>query len=217
MHSGDDGGGGLCEFAGQGPRSSALALSHSGVLMAEGHRATAMKDLPRLSAEAFVASDKDAFALCAGPDSQRPKRGVGVSHSRCISVAWAGPLRISPARPPHRDILKTALGATDHVEWVGHEHTVEAIRGLQSKVSRSWPWSRPAGQRPLRIGRQSARKQWAVVLGNEVRGCARKYWRRWMACLEIPQFGVKHSLNVSVAAGMVCWQAFRAMGPPPDA
>ena len=54
----------------------------------------------------------------------------------------------------------------------------------------------------------------AVVLGNEVRGCSEDVLNAVDGVLEIPQFGVKHSLNVSVAAGMVCWQAFRSMGAP---
>ena len=57
-------------------------------------------------------------------------------------------------------------------------------------------------------------ERWAVVLGNEVRGCSEEVLAAVDGVLEIPQFGVKHSLNVSVAAGMVCWQAFRSFGPP---
>ena len=56
--------------------------------------------------------------------------------------------------------------------------------------------------------------RWAVVLGNEVHGCSEAVLDAVDGVLEIPQFGVKHSLNVSVAAGMVCWQAFRSMGAP---
>ena len=56
-----------------------------------------------------------------------------------------------------------------------------------------------------------------MVLGNEVRGCSEAVLNAVDGVLEIPQFGVKHSLNVSVAAGMVCWQAFRSMGAPEEA
>ena len=182
--------------------------------MAASHRATAMKDLPRLSAEDFVASDKMPLRFVL--DQIRSAQNVGSVFRTADAFRLQGlDLCGYTSRPPHRDILKTALGATDHVEWSGHEHSVEAICSLQAQGYVVLALEQASGATALEDWVPAANEQWAVVLGNEVRGCAPEVLAAVDGVLEIPQFGVKHSLNVSVAAGMVCWQAFRAMGPPP--
>ena len=182
--------------------------------MSVGHRATPMKDLSRLSAEAFVASEKLPLRFVL--DQIRSAQNVGSVFRTADAFRLHGlDLCGYTARPPHRDILKTALGATDHVEWVGHEHTVETVRGLQNQGIQVMALEQASGAMALEDWSPDRHEKWAVVLGNEVRGCAPEVLAAVDGVLEIPQFGVKHSLNVSVAAGMVCWQAFRAMGPPP--
>mgnify|MGYP001107548213 FL=1 len=179
--------------------------------MAEGHRATAMKDLPSLSAEDFVAAEKMPLRFVL--DQIRSAQNVGAVFRTADAFRLHGlDLCGYTSRPPHRDILKTALGATDHVAWSGHEETVEAIQELQSKGFVVLALEQASGATTLEDWSPASNGQWAVVLGNEVRGCSAEVLAAVDGVLEIPQFGVKHSLNVSVAAGMVCWQAYRAMG-----
>ncbi len=179
--------------------------------MAEGHRATAMKDLLRLSAEDFVAAEKMPLRFVL--DQIRSAQNVGAVFRTADAFRLHGlDLCGYTSRPPHRDILKTALGATDHVAWSGHEETVEAIQELQSKGFVVLALEQASGATTLEDWSPASNGQWAVVLGNEVRGCSAEVLAAVDGVLEIPQFGVKHSLNVSVAAGMVCWQAYRAMG-----
>ena len=179
--------------------------------MAEGHRATAMKDLPRLSAEDFVAAEMMPLRFVL--DQIRSAQNVGAVFRTADAFRLHGlDLCGYTPRPPHRDILKTALGATDHVAWSGHEETVEAIQELQSKGFVVLALEQASGATTLEDWSPASNGQWAVVLGNEVRGCSAEVLAAVDGVLEIPQFGVKHSLNVSVAAGMVCWQAYRAMG-----
>jgi tRNA G18 (ribose-2'-O)-methylase SpoU len=92
---------------------------------------------------------------------------------------------------------------------------VEAIRILQAEGVTVMALEQASKSVMLQDWNPQSANRYAVVLGNEVRGCAPDVLEAVDGVLEIPQFGVKHSLNVAVAAGMVCWQAFRAMGPPP--
>jgi 23S rRNA (guanosine2251-2'-O)-methyltransferase len=114
------------------------------------------------------------------------------------------------AQPPNREVLKTALGATDTVSWQYFEHTTDAIANAKSKgfavlaveqVENSIMLQDFAAQRA-----SFASNRFAIVLGNEVEGVAQTALSHCDGCIEIPQFGSKHSLNVSVAAGIVAWE-----------
>ena len=181
--------------------------------MAEGHRATAMADLNRISAEAFANSEKMPLRFVL--DQIRSAQNVGSVFRTADAFRLHGlDLCGYTSKPPHRDILKTALGATEHVDWTGHEHTVQAISELQSRGFQVLALEQASGAIALQDWAPETDGLWAVVLGNEVRGCSAEVLAAVDGVLEIPQFGVKHSLNVSVAAGMVCWQAFHAFGAP---
>ena len=181
--------------------------------MGEGHRATSMDALGRLSPKAFSAAGKLPLRFVL--DNLRSGLNVGSVFRTSDAFRLAGvELCGYTARPPHRDILKTALGATEHVPWRGHEDTVGAIRSLPADGVRVFALEQASGATALEDWSPQPEERWAVVLGNEVRGCSEEVLSAVDGVLEIPQFGVKHSLNVSVAAGMVCWQAFRSFGPP---
>lgn len=107
------------------------------------------------------------------------------------------------ARPPHRDILKSALGATESVPWVGHELTAGCIAGLQADGWRVAVIEQVEGSVALEKWLPAAGERWAVVLGNEVRGVDPAIVGMADLAVEIPQFGQKKSLNVSVCAGIV--------------
>ena len=181
--------------------------------MGEGHRATAMDALGRLTPEAFAAAGKLPLRFVL--DRIRSGLNVGSVFRTADAFRLEGiDLCGYTPRPPHRDILKTALGATEHVAWEGHADTVAAITGLQAEGVRVYALEQASGSTTLEAWSPKQEERWAVVLGNEVRGCSEEVLAAVDGVLEIPQFGVKHSLNVSVAAGMVCWQAFRARGVP---
>ena len=107
------------------------------------------------------------------------------------------------ARPPHRDILKSALGATESVPWAGYEATADCIAGLQADGWRVAVIEQVDGSVPIGEWLPSAGERWAVVLGNEVRGVAPAIVAMADVAVEIPQFGQKKSLNVSVCGGIV--------------
>ena len=181
--------------------------------MGEGHRATSMDALGRLTPEAFAAAGKLPLRFVL--DNLRSGLNVGSVFRTADAFRLEGiDLCGYTARPPHRDILKTALGATDHVAWRGHEDAVSAIHSLQAQGVTVFALEQASASTSLEQWVPASRERWAVVLGNEVRGCSEDVLGAVDGVLEIPQFGVKHSLNVSVAAGMVCWQAFRSMGAP---
>jgi len=110
------------------------------------------------------------------------------------------------AQPPHREILKTALGSTDSVAWEYVADTVAAVRSLQEQGYRVLAVEQTTPKTWLHefIPEQNAR--YALVLGNEVDGVGEAALALCDGTLEIPQFGTKHSLNVAVAAGIVVWE-----------
>lgn len=112
-------------------------------------------------------------------------------------------------RPPHRDIQKTALGATETVPWRGWDHAVEAVRQLTTEGYRVLAVEQTTGSILLHHLKLRENERLAVVFGNEVEGVNSEVIAQCSGCIEIPQQGMKHSLNVSVAAGMVLWEICR--------
>ena len=112
------------------------------------------------------------------------------------------------ASPPHKDIHKTALGATENVLWEYTDSTTDIIRKLQTEGISVWPIEQTEGSTSLDIFQPEPNKSYAFVLGNEVRGVSQEVIDICNKALEIPQFGTKHSLNISVATGLVVWDFF---------
>ena len=110
-------------------------------------------------------------------------------------------------QPPHRDILKSALGASDHVPWRPHESTLRAVKALQAEGWKVAAVEQAPQSIELQHWRPSSLERWALVLGNEVRGVDPEVLDTCDAVVEMPQFGVKQSINVSVCAGVYLWQA----------
>jgi tRNA G18 (ribose-2'-O)-methylase SpoU len=107
-------------------------------------------------------------------------------------------------QPPHRDIQKTALGATETVSWLYFEHTIDAIEQLKEHGYGVYAVEQVEGSISLEDFNTSDKKI-AVVFGNEVEGVDSELLPHCDGCIEIPQLGMKHSLNISVAAGIVLW------------
>lgn len=110
------------------------------------------------------------------------------------------------ARPPHPDIHKTALGAEDSVAWRYYSVADEAIEELLNNGYHVLALEQAHGSTLLSDFAPKLGKHYALVLGNEVYGVKQSIVSRASTCLEIPQYGTKHSLNVSVAAGIAIWQ-----------
>jgi 23S rRNA (guanosine2251-2'-O)-methyltransferase len=113
--------------------------------------------------------------------------------------------------PPHPELHKTALGAEDCVEWQYFENTLDAILHFKSEGYFVFAVEQVYHSISLENLKLDSDKKYAIVLGNEVKGIQQLVVDVCDACLEIPQFGTKHSLNVSVASGIVIWSFFEQL------
>lgn len=117
------------------------------------------------------------------------------------------------ARPPHKEIRKTALGAEDSVSWKHFRHTSEAISELKALGYTVWAVEQAEGSVSLQDLQTPANTPLAVIFGNEVTGVEAESIALCEGCIEIPQFGMKHSLNIATAAGVVLWELVRRRIP----
>ncbi len=113
------------------------------------------------------------------------------------------------ATPPHREIQKTALGATESVDWIYTEDSLEAVRILQAKDVKVYAIEQAENSIMLDQFLFDFTQEIALVFGNEVKGVRQEVVDAADGCIEIPQFGTKHSLNISISAGIVIWEAFQ--------
>ena len=161
-------------------------------------------ELNRITAEEFKAAEK--LPLVVVLDHVRSLYNVGsVFRSsdafRVESICLCG----ITATPPHAEIHKTALGAEDTVDWNYYARTQDAIYDLKSAGWEVWAVEQVEGSVMLQDFEPEKGKKYAIVLGNEVKGVQQEVVDQCDGCIEIPQFGTKHSLNVSVTAGILIW------------
>ena len=107
--------------------------------------------------------------------------------------------------PPNAEIHKTALGAEDSVEWKYFDTALEAVEALKSNSYKVYSVEQAHGSTMLQEFTPIYNNRYAVILGNEVKGVHQEVIDASDGCLEIPQFGTKHSMNVSVTAGIIIW------------
>ena len=112
------------------------------------------------------------------------------------------------AQPPHKDIHKTALGATDSVEWEYVENTIDLINELKSEGVEVASIEQAEDSISLENFKTEPNKTYAIVFGNEVKGGSQEVVSISDSVIEIPQYGTKHSLNISVSCGVVVWDLF---------
>ena len=162
-------------------------------------------DLNRKTVDQFRESEK--FPLVVVLDNVRSMHNVGsvfrTADAFLISGIW---LCGYTPRPPHRDIHKTALGATETVKWQYAERTVEAVGALKDEGFRIFAVEQVEKSIPLHEFSSEKAGKMAVIFGNEVTGIDAEVLKFCDGSIEIPQFGMKHSLNISVAAGIVLWE-----------
>lgn len=112
------------------------------------------------------------------------------------------------AQPPHKDIQKTALGATDTVSWEYAEDVLEVVTKLQQKKVKVYAIEQAEGAVMLDDFKPEKDEKLALVFGNEVKGVQQKVVSASDGIIEIPQLGSKHSLNIAVSTGVVLWDLF---------
>ena len=112
------------------------------------------------------------------------------------------------AQPPHRDINKTALGATETVEWEHVEDTLSLVKKLQSEGAKVYAIEQVESSISLNEFEVDRKEKYALIFGNEVDGVQQEVVNQCAGSIEIPQLGTKHSLNISVSAGVVLWDVF---------
>ena len=115
------------------------------------------------------------------------------------------------ATPPHKDIQKTALGATDTVAWEYAEDVLEVVERLQKQGRRVYSVEQAENATILNDFQVQKGQKYALIFGNEVKGVQQKIVSASDGVLEIPQLGSKHSLNIAVSAGVVLWDVFSKM------
>lgn len=113
------------------------------------------------------------------------------------------------ATPPHKDIHKTALGATDSVDWAYAECTLELVTKLQKQGVKIISIEQADNSIMLQDFNVDKNQKYAIVMGNEVKGVQQEVVSKSDYCVEIPQYGTKHSLNISVTTGIVLWDLFQ--------
>ncbi len=112
------------------------------------------------------------------------------------------------AKPPHKDIHKTALGATDSVDWQYAENTLDVIKTLKAQGVFIASVEQAQHAISLKDFKTSPNQKYAIVLGHEVKGVQQEVVNNSDGVIEIPQYGTKHSLNIAVSCGIVIWDLF---------
>lgn len=173
-------------------------------------RKLSLSDLNRLSVDDF--KDVEKFSYCLILDDIRSLNNVG-SVFRTADAFRAQKLYLCgiTGQPPHRDITKTALGATESVDWQYVADVVTLIQQLQADGWVVAAVEQAEGSTSLNDFQPVPNKPYAFVLGNEVTGVREEIVQLADIVLEIPQFGTKHSLNVAVTAGIICWDFLQKM------
>ena len=169
-----------------------------------------MLDLHRISAEEFKQVEKIPVAVVL--DDVRSEMNVGsVFRTADAFVIERIALCGITATPPKHEIHKTALGAEDSVAWTYHKTALEAVEQLREQGYTICSIEQVHGSVSLEEFTIDPRKKYALVLGNEVKGVSQVVVDASDWCIEIPQLGTKHSLNIACSAAIVMWHFFNAL------
>ena len=176
------------------------------------HRKLKITELNRISTEGFKKAEK--LPLVVVLDNIRSLHNIGsvfrtsdAFRVECIYLCGI------TAVPPHPEMHKTALGAEFTVDWKYVNNAVEAVDNLKKDGYTVYSVEQAEGSIMLEDIKLDPNRKYAVVLGNEVKGVQQEVIDHSDGCIEIPQYGTKHSLNVSVTAGIVIWDLFKQLKP----
>ncbi len=170
-----------------------------------------MNQLGRINPEQYKQREK--FPLVIVLDNIRSMMNVGsvfrtADAFRTEKILLCG----ITATPPNKEIHKTALGATESVDWQHFEHTTEAVKQLISDGYKVFALEQTTNSHPLHTFGPQPGERYALVFGNEVKGVHDSVLALCHGSIEIPQFGTKHSFNISVTAGIAIWDFFTKLG-----
>nr|WP_299339899.1 RNA methyltransferase [Allomuricauda sp.] len=161
-------------------------------------------ELERLDVETFKKTTKTPIVLVL--DNIRSLNNIG-SVFRTADAFLVEKIYLCgiTATPPHKDIRKTALGATDSVDWEYKKDTLEVVQKLKEEGVKVVAIEQAEGAKMLHNYESDREGKIALIFGNEVKGVSQEVVSVCDGVLEIPQFGTKHSLNISVSVGIVVW------------
>ena len=169
-----------------------------------------MDELNRMSVDEFKKAEKTPLILVL--DNVRSLNNVGAIFRTADAFLLEGIYLCGiTATPPHREIQKTALGATESVHWKHFEDPIAALSELKNKGYKIISIEQVENPTFLQDFQPNTGEKYAVVLGNEVEGVSQEIIHESDYCIEVPQLGTKHSLNVSVCAGIIVWDLFVKM------
>jgi tRNA G18 (ribose-2'-O)-methylase SpoU len=173
-------------------------------------RKLSVTELDRLTPEEYREARKTPLVVVL--DNVRSMHNIGSVFRTCDAFrAEAVYLCGISSTPPHAEIHKSALGAEDTVSWKYYADTLDAVAGLRSEGYRVYAVELAEGSIKLPELSIPVDEKVAVVLGHEVKGVQQSVIDACDACIEIPQLGTKHSLNVSVTGGIIIWEIFKQL------
>lgn len=169
-----------------------------------------LEELNRISVKEFHEAEK--IPLVVVLDNIRSQNNIG-SVFRTSDAFLVEEIILCgiTATPPNTEIHKTALGAEDSVNWRYFEDTIVALENLKVRDYTIFSIEQTENSLNLETLQLDKNKKYAVILGHEVHGVKQEVVNASDGCIEIPQFGTKHSLNVSVTAGIVIWDFFKQL------
>lgn len=166
-----------------------------------------LDELNRPDIEAFKAQDKLPVVVVL--DNVRSMHNVGSIFRTADGFALEKVILCGiTAQPPHREIEKTALGATQSVDWVHYSDTILAVEDLKINGYEIVAIEQAENSTMLNTFTPNQNKKYALIFGNEVDGVSDEVMSKIDECIEIPQFGTKHSFNIVISAGIVFWDFF---------
>jgi tRNA G18 (ribose-2'-O)-methylase SpoU len=173
-------------------------------------RKLANSELERKSVEGFKEAEKTPLILIL--DDIRSLHNIG-SVFRTADAFLIEKIYLCgiTATPPNKEIHKTALGATDTVTWEYKKDVLEAIASLKEEGTAVWAIEQVEDAVFLQDFKPETNQKYALVFGNEVKGVSQEAIKLCNGTIEIPQLGTKHSLNISVSAGIVVWDIFKKL------
>ncbi len=177
-------------------------------------RKLSMKELGRKTVEEFKKTEKIPIIVVL--ENIRSAYNVG-SVFRTADAFLIEAIYICgySAKPPHKEIKKTALGAEETVYWKHFKTAIEAVEELKRRKYKVYAVEQAEGSYKLQAASFRQNEKIAVVFGNEVSGVEQATIDFCGGCIEIPQLGMKHSLNIATAAGVVLWELVRGKISPP--
>ncbi len=166
------------------------------------------EELNRKTIEEFKLAGK--YPVMVILDNVRSLNNIGSIFRTCDAFLLEGLCLCGiTATPPHREISKTALGATESVHWQYFENTLDAIHKLREREYRIIAVEQTIQSLELHTFPIAADEKYALIFGHEIRGVDQAVVDACDGAVEIPQYGTKHSLNIAVSAGIVLWEFFR--------